>query len=92
MTDVQFSSPEDSGTMPADNTPPIRKTLAAESKGIATDPINVAIAREVLGRGGEGSYLSLSKTQTQSPEQGRFLQNNPNPIKAPSCHLAQQHR
>ena len=40
--------------MPADNTPPIRKRLAAEAKGVATDPINLAIAREVLRRVREG--------------------------------------
>ena len=36
--------------MPADNTPPIRKPLAAEAKGVATAPINLAAAREVLMR------------------------------------------
>ena len=40
--------------MPADNTPPIRKRLGAEAKGVATDPINLAIAREVLRRVREG--------------------------------------
>ena len=36
--------------MPADNTPPIRKRLAAEARGVATAPINLAVAREVLMR------------------------------------------
>ena len=40
--------------MPADNAPPIRKCLAAEAQGVATDPINLAIAREVLRRVREG--------------------------------------
>ena len=40
--------------MPADNTPPIRKPLAAEAKGVATDPINKAVAREELRRVREG--------------------------------------
>ena len=42
--------------MPADNTPPIRKRLAAEAKGVATDPdpINLAIAREILRRVSDG--------------------------------------
>lgn len=40
--------------MPADNTPPIRKRMAAEAKGVAHDPINLAIAREVLRRVREG--------------------------------------
>lgn len=40
--------------MPTDNTPPIRKRLGAEAKGAATDPINLAIAREVLRRVREG--------------------------------------
>ena len=66
MTDVQFSSPEDSGAMPANNTPPIRKPLAAESKGIATDPINVAIAREVLRRVWEGELpIAIKDTDTE---------------------------
>ena len=50
MRDVQFRTPLDSGAMPADNTPPIRKRLAAEAKGVATAPINLAVAREVLMR------------------------------------------
>ena len=45
---------QDSGAMTADNTPPIRKRLAAEAKGAATDPINLAIAREVLRRVRDG--------------------------------------
>ena len=40
--------------MPADNTPPIRKRLAAEAKGVATDPINLAIASQVLRRVRDG--------------------------------------
>ena len=54
MKDVWFSSPQDSGTMPADSTPPIRKRLAAEAKGVATDPINLAIVRQVLRRVHDG--------------------------------------
>ena len=45
---------QDSGAMPADNTPPIRKRLAAEANGAATDPINLDIAREVLRQMREG--------------------------------------
>ena len=45
---------QDSGAMPADNTPPIHKRLAADAKGVTTDPINLAIAREVLRRVRDG--------------------------------------
>ena len=79
--------------MPADNTPPIRKCLAAEAKGVATDPINLAIAREVLRRVREGELPIAAKNAgtEKRPEQRLVLQNNPNPTKPPSCHLAQQH-
>ena len=40
--------------MPTDNTPPIRKRMADEAKGVATDPISLAIARDVLRRVREG--------------------------------------
>lgn len=40
--------------MPADNTPPIRKRLAADAEGIESDPINLAIAREILRRVRDG--------------------------------------
>ena len=48
MRDVGFSGPQDSGAMPAENTPPFSQRLAAEAKGVATDPINQSIAREVM--------------------------------------------
>ena len=41
--------------MPADDTKPVRKRLASEQKGYATDAISVAIARDVLRRVREGS-------------------------------------
>ena len=63
MRDVEFSSAKDSGAMPADNTPPIRKRLAAEAKGVATDPINLAIAREVLRRVREGELPAPRQKQ-----------------------------
>ena len=49
--------------MPADNTPPIRKRLAAEAKGVATDPINLAIAREVLRRVREGELPARKREE-----------------------------
>ena len=52
---------QDSEAMPADNTPPIRKRLAADAKGAATDPINLAIAREVLRRVREGELPIAAK-------------------------------
>ena len=57
--------------MPADNTPPIRKRLAAEAKGIASDPINLAIAREVLRRVREGELPPSSNPLPGQPD------NNP---------------
>jgi len=54
--------------MPADNTPPIRKRLAAEAKGVATDPINLAIAREVLRRVREGELPAPANQQLGQPE------------------------
>ena len=54
--------------MPADNTPPIRKRLAAEAKGAATDPINLAIAREVLRRVRDGELSAPANQQTGQPE------------------------
>ena len=54
LRDVDLVLLQDSGAMHADNTPPIRKRLAAEAKGAATDPINLAIAREVLRRVRDG--------------------------------------
>ena len=62
---------QDSGTMPADNTPPIRKRLAAEAKGVATDPINLAIAREVLLRVRERELPASANQQSGQPK------NNP---------------
>ena len=62
---------QDSGTMPADNTPPIRKRLAAEAKGVATDPINLAIACEVLRRVREGELPASANQQSGQPK------NNP---------------
>ena len=54
--------------MPADNTPPIRKRLATEAQGIATDPINLAIAREVLRRVREGELPAKANLQTGQPK------------------------
>ncbi|QNJ19740.1 hypothetical protein SynA1825c_01434 [Synechococcus sp. A18-25c] len=59
---------QDSGAMPADNTPPIRKRLATEAQGIATDPINLAIAREVLRRVREGELPAKANLQTGQPK------------------------
>ena len=59
---------QDSGAMPADNTPPIRKRLAAEAKGIAAEPINLAIAREVLRRVREGELPAKANLQTGQPK------------------------
>ena len=57
---------QDSGAMPADNTPPIRKRLAAEAKGAATDPINLAIAREVLRRVRDGELpIAIKNADTE---------------------------
>ena len=53
--------------MPADNTPPIRKRLAAEAKGVETDPINLAIAREVLRRVREGELPAPANQHEASP-------------------------
>ena len=58
---------QDSGAMPADNTPPIRKRLAAEAKGIASNPINLAIAREVLRRVREGELPIAIKNADSEP-------------------------
>ena len=59
---MQSIHQQDSGTkslehrdMPADDTKPVRKRLASEQKGYATDAISVAIARDVLRRVREGS-------------------------------------
>ena len=53
--------------MPADNTPPIRKRLAAKAKGVATDPINLAIAREVLRRVREGELpIAIKNADTET--------------------------
>ena len=54
--------------MPADNTPPIRKRLAAEAKEVVTDPINLAIAREVLRRVREGELPAKANLQTGQPK------------------------
>ena len=57
---------QDSGAMPADNTPPIRKRLAADAKGIASDPINLAIAREVLRRVRDGELpIAIKNADTE---------------------------
>ena len=53
--------------MPADNTPPIRKRLAAEANGAATDPINLDIAREVLRRVREGELPIAIKNADAEP-------------------------
>ena len=47
--------------MPAENTPSISQRFAAEAKGVATDPINLAIAREVLRRVREGELPIAAK-------------------------------
>ena len=47
---------------------PIRKRLAAEAKGVATDPITLAIAREVLRRVGEGELPTSSNPPLGQPE------------------------
>ena len=58
---------QDSGGMPADNTPPIRKRLAAEAKGTAAYPINLAIAREVLRRVWEGELpIAIKNAETET--------------------------
>ena len=57
---------QDSGAMPADNTPPIRKRLAADANGAANDPINLAIAREVLRRVRDGELpIAIKNTDTE---------------------------
>ena len=58
---------QDSGAMPADNTPPIRKRFPAEAKAAATDPINLAIAREVLRRVREGELSTQQDTRSAGP-------------------------
>ena len=69
--DVVLVPLQDSGAMPADNTPPIRKRLAAEAKGVATDPMNLTIAREVLRRVREGELPAPLNQQSGQPK------NNP---------------
>ena len=54
--------------MPADNTPPIRKRLAAEAKGTAADPINLAIAREVMKRVRDGELPASANQQPGQPD------------------------
>ena len=54
--------------MPADNTPPIRKRLATDAKGDASDPINLAIAREVLRRVREGELPAPANQQRGQPD------------------------
>ncbi len=54
--------------MPADNTPPSRKCLAAEAKGISNDPINLAIAREVLRRVRDGKLPASANQQPGQPD------------------------
>ena len=49
--------------MAAEDRPPIRKRLAAEAKGVATDPINLAIAREVLRRVREGELPARKREE-----------------------------
>ena len=58
---------QDSGAMPADKTPPIRKRLAAEAKGIASDPINLAIAREAFRRVREEELPIATKNADSEP-------------------------
>ena len=53
--------------MPADNTLPIRKRLAADAKGYPSDPINLAIAREVLRRVREGELPIAIKNADSEP-------------------------
>ena len=43
-----------SAAMPRDDTQPIRKRMVSKTKGYATDPISLAIARDVLRRVREG--------------------------------------
>ena len=53
--------------MPTDNTPPIRKRLAADAKRVTTDPINLAIAREVLRRVREGELpIAIKKADREA--------------------------
>ena len=47
--------------MPTDNIPPIRKRLAAEAQRVATDPINLAIARQVLRQVRDGELPTPSQ-------------------------------
>ena len=54
--------------MPTDNTPPIRKRMADEAKGVATDPINLAIAREVLRRVREGELPAPRQEKNRLPD------------------------
>ena len=54
--------------MPADNTPPIGKRLAAEAQEVATDPINLAIAREVLRRVRDGKLPAKANQQPGQPD------------------------
>ena len=52
--------------MPADDIKPIRKRLASEPKGYATDAISVAIARDVLRRVHEGELPTHQDTRSTS--------------------------
>ena len=53
--------------MPADDAKPIRKRLASEPKGYATDAISVAIARDVLRRVREGELPTQQDTRSTGP-------------------------
>ena len=66
LRDVDLAPLQDSGAMPADNTPPIRKRLSADANGAANDPINLAIAREVLRRVRDGQLpIAIKNTDTE---------------------------
>ena len=52
-----------SSAMPRDEAQPIRKRLASETKGFATDPISLAIARDVLRRVREGELPSPERQE-----------------------------
>ena len=67
LRDVDPLPLQDSEAMPADNTPPIRKRLAAEAEGCPSDPINLAIAREVLRRVREGESPIAIKNADSGP-------------------------
>ena len=70
--DVVLVPLQDSGTMPADNTPPIRKRLAAEAKGVATDPLPGHSARGVATSARAG-VTGLCKSAVRSTKEQPML-------------------